>query len=328
MMEQLQLVNVRPSVVAQGVRNELMEVEMAAKEYPCSTAFIRLLTSLLRSPKDLSLKQVLFDVEPENTISEGLGAGYRLPGIGPYTAFVVDDVLFLPGDVFKIESERWMIKELCLRYVEKTLAGFRVEHAWAAVERVGTLGPQVLIPWLTHPGFDITVRLLSESKLRALVDDFLRVGMDKVEQRTIKTKFFEKCMLRVMRIVHRLLEIQSAFLEALVPSLATFDASPVIGVKLSPHALQPFDQYLLFNHVLVERIAVGVLLPSEDMQLLAVRILSILASSLHFNVMDMQVSRAGRRLNRLAVIIQNGAEAVRIRDGFTSLLLTNGWDLA
>ena len=327
MMEQLQLVNVRPSVVAQGVRNELTEVEMVAKEYPCSTAFIRLLTSLLRSPKDLSLKQVLFDVEPENTIPEGLGAGYRLPGIGPYTAFVVDDVLFLPDDVFKIESERWMIKELCLRYVEKTLAGFRVEHAGAAVERVGTLGPQVLIPWLTHPGFDITVRLLSESKLRALIDDFLRVGMDKVEQRTIKTKFFEKCMLRVMRIVHRLLEIQSAFLEALVPSLATFDASPVIGVKFSPHALQPFDQYLLFNHVLVERIAIGVLLPSEDMQLLAVRILSILASSLHFNVMDMQVSRGARRLNRLAVIIQNSVESIRISDGFTNLLLTDGSDL-
>lgn len=327
LMEQLQLVNVRPGVVAQGVRNELMEVEMAAKEYPCSTAFIRLLTSLLRSPKDLSLKQVLFDVEPENTIPEGLGVGYRLPGVGPYTAFVVDDVLFLPDDVFKIESERWMIKDLCLRYVEKALAGFRVEHAGAAVERVGTLGPQVLVQWLTHPGFDIMVRLLSESKLRGLIDDFLRVGMDKVEQRTIKTNYFEKCMLRVMRIVHRLLEIQSPFLDALVPTLATFDASPIVGPKFSPHALQPFDQYLLFNHVLVERIAVGVLLPSEDMQLLAVRILNMLASSLHFNVMDMQVSRGARRLNRLAVIIQNSVESIRISDGFTNLLLTDGSDL-
>lgn len=327
MMEQLQLVNVRPSVVTQGVRNELIEVEMVAKEYPCSTAFIRLLTSLLRSPKDLSLKQVLFDVEPENTIPEGLGAGYRLPGIGPYTAFVVDDVLFLPDDVFKIESERWMIKELCLRYVEKTLAGFPVEHARVAGERVRTMGPQVLIPWLTHPGFDVMVRLLSESKLRTLVNDFLRVGMDKIEQRTIKTKYFEKCMLRVMRIVHRLLEIQSAFLESLVPALATFDASPIVGAKFSPHALQPFDQYLLFNHVLVERIAVGVLVPSEEMQLLAVRILSILASSLHFNVMDMQVSRGARRLNRLAVIIQNSVESIRISDGFTNLLLTDGSDL-
>ena len=327
MMEQLQLVNVQPSVVTQGVRNELMEVEMVAKEYPCSTAFIRLLISLLRSPKDLSLRQVLFDVEPENTIPEGLGAGYRLPGIGPYTSFVVDDVLFLPDDVFKIESERWMIKELCLRYVEKMLAGFPVEHARAARERVRTMGPQVLTPWLTHPGFDVMVRLLSESKLRTLVDDFLRVGMDKIEQRTIKTKYFEKCMLRVMRIVHRLLEIQSAFLESLVPALATFDASPVVGAKFSLHALQPFDQYLLFNHVLVERIAVGVLVPSEEMQLLTVRILSILASSLHFNVMDMQVSRGARRLNRLAVIIQNSVESIRISDGFTNLLLTDGSDL-
>lgn len=331
MMEQLQLVNVRPSMVTQGVRNELMEVEIAAKEYPCSTAFIRLLTSLLRSPKDLSLKQVLFDVEPEHTIPDGLGAGYRLPGIGPYTAFVVDDVLFLPDDVFKFESKRWMIKELCLRYVEKTLAGFQVEHARAAVERVGTLGSQVLIPWLTHPGFDVMVRLLSESKLRALVDYFLRTGMDNIEQRTIKTKFFDKCMLRVMRIVHRLLEIQSAFLEVLVPALATFDASPIVGLKFSPHTLQPFDQYLLFNHILVERIAVAVL-PQidpqiEEMQLLAVRILSILASSLHFNVMDVQVSRDARRLNRLAVIIQNSVESIRISDGFTRLLLTDGSDL-
>lgn len=327
MMEQLQLVNVRPSVVTQGVRNELTEVEMVAKEYPCSTAFIRLLISLLRSPKDLSLRQVLFDVEPENTIPEGLGAGYRLPGIGPYTAFVVDDVLFLPDDVFKIESERWMVKELCLQYVEKTLAGFPVDHARAAGERVRTMGPQVLTPWLTHPGFDIMVRLLSESKLRALVDDFLGVGMDKIEQRTIKTKYFGKCMLRVMRIVHRLLEIQSAFLDSLVPVLATFDASPIVGAKFSPHSLQPFDQHLLFNHILVERIAVGVLVPSEEMQLLAVRILGILASSLHFNVMDMQVSRGARRLNRLAVIIQNSVESIRIGDGFTNLLLTDGSDL-
>lgn len=326
MLEQLQVLDTQSVPVGvgstHGIKFELTEVEMTSKVYPCTTAFVRLMNSLIHTPKDLSLKQVLFSTEGESTIPDGLGAPHRHLPVAPYISFIVDDVLFLAEEQFNTETERWLLKDLCLQFVEKSLASYDLESLPAALQTIHSKGPQSIRTWITDPGFDITVRLLSDTRLRAVISDFLIEGPNKLEKVTIKTAFFESCMRRVMRIVHRVLDVQNYFLDMLVPALQAFDFSPLLS-NFSPGQLISFDRHLLFNHALVERIALMVVLHDQEMQLLSVRVLGILALSPHFTVMDQQASRMARRLNRLAVIIQGSDDSIRISDGFANLLASD-----
>ncbi|KAG8771640.1 hypothetical protein FRC15_003293, partial [Serendipita sp. 397] len=157
--------------------------------------------------------------------------------------------------------------------------------------------------------------------------DFLSEGPAKLEKGAIKSAYFESCMRRVVRIVHRVLDVQSFFLEMLVPAIQSFDFSSIL-TNFMPGQLIALDRHLLFNHTLVERIALLVTLPSPEIQLLSIRILGMLALSPNFTIMDQQASRMARRLNRLAAIIQNSDDSVRINDGFAALLGTDSAEVA
>ncbi|KAG8801256.1 hypothetical protein FRC17_006685, partial [Serendipita sp. 399] len=323
MLEQLQVLDTLSSPVGvgptHGIKYELLELEVANKVYPCTPAFIKLLASLIHTPKDLSLKQVLFGADGGKTIPDGLGVPHRQLPLAPYLSFAVDDVLFLAEDAFKTDAERWSLKDLCLQVVEKALASYELESMPATMQSITTQGPQVIRPWILHPGFDIMSRLLSDSRLRAVLSDFLSEGPAKLEKGTIKTTHFESCMRRVVRIVHRVLDVQSFFLEMLVPAIQSFDFSSILS-NFMPGQLIALDHHLLFNHILVERVALLVTLPSPEIQLLCIRILGMLALSPNFTIMDQQASRMARRLNRLAAIVQNSDDSVRINDGFAALL--------
>ncbi|CAG7851075.1 SubName: Full=Uncharacterized protein {ECO:0000313/EMBL:CCA72196.1} [Serendipita indica DSM 11827] len=325
MLEQLQVLdtlNVAVGVGAtHGIKFELLEVEVPSKVYPCTPAFIRLMNSLIHTSKDLSLRQVLFGADGGKTIPDGLGLPHRQLPLAPYLSFAADDVLFLAEDAFKTDADRWSLKDLCLQFVEKSLASFDLESIPAALQAIATQGPQVIKPYVLHPGFDVMTRLLTDTRLRAVISDFLAEGPNKMEKGTIKTTFFESCMRRVVRIVHRVLDVQSFFLDMLVPAIQSFDFSPILN-DFAPGQLIALDRHLLFNHVLVERIALLVTMPSPEIQLLCIRILGLLALSPNFTIMDQQASRMARRLNRLAVIVQNSDDSVRINDGFAALLAT------
>jgi nuclear pore complex protein Nup205 len=256
------------------------------------------------------------------TIPEGLGHPYRHVPLTPYSSFIVDDVLWLAEDAFKTPTEQWLMKDICLKFIEKSLSAYDLESLPVALQTISSMGPQVIRPWIVHPGFDLMVRIFSDTKLRALLGDFLAFGVEKLEKGSIKTVFFQSCMRRVARIVHRVLDVQSFFLDMLVPTLQSFDFSPLLASNFAPGQLSALDRHLLFNHLLVERIALLVIIPDQELQLLSIRILGMLALSPHFTVMDQQASRMARRLNRLAVIIQNSEDSIRINDGLAALLGT------
>jgi len=50
--------------------------------------------------------------------------------------------------------------------------------------------------------------------------DYLAHGVDVLESKAIRSTYFEKVVLRVLRIVHRVLDIQDLFIELLLPLLA------------------------------------------------------------------------------------------------------------
>ena len=141
LMERVEVINVRASVSGRavgagavlppvkGVEVELDEVEAVYKLYPATIPFLDLLATLLHTPKRLSPRSLLADAEPLNTIPESLGQPYRLPGIGPYVSFVVDNVFAgLPRREYARHSERWRMNDLCLKFVERALAGWETEN--------------------------------------------------------------------------------------------------------------------------------------------------------------------------------------------------------
>ncbi|QRV99339.1 structural constituent of nuclear pore protein [Ceratobasidium sp. AG-Ba] len=107
---------------SRGVPAELEEIEAPARQYPATTAFIRLLNALVKSPE---------------TLPDNLGSGHRIPGTAPYVRFVLDDVL-LKAELreYADPQDRWHMTEACLCFVESSLDGYDlsvVEGDWGVV---------------------------------------------------------------------------------------------------------------------------------------------------------------------------------------------------
>jgi nuclear pore complex protein Nup205 len=136
-----------------GVEVELDEVEAIHKLYPATIPFLNLLSTLIHTPKRLSLKDLITDSEPLNTIPDALGQPYRLPGIGPYISFGIDNVFAnIPRREYRRPSDRWQMNDLCLSFVERVLASYDLELLVSSGEDV-VLKREAIVPLLVHPGY-------------------------------------------------------------------------------------------------------------------------------------------------------------------------------
>ena len=91
LMERLEVINVCmwPSTgvsmaTGKGMEVKLEQIESAHKSYPATIPFLKLLSTLIHTLKQISLQDLVAGTELLNTIPESLGQPYRLPGIGPY----------------------------------------------------------------------------------------------------------------------------------------------------------------------------------------------------------------------------------------------------
>lgn len=149
LMERLEIINVRggqgggfsPSLLTsgKGVEVELEEVETVYKLYPSTIPFLKLLSTLIHTPKRMPFKDRVVDAEPVNTIPETLGQPYRLPGIGPFITFVVDHAVFtqILNREYLCPSDRWQTNDLCLCFIERALASYDLESLVASGENHG-----------------------------------------------------------------------------------------------------------------------------------------------------------------------------------------------
>ena len=320
LMERVEVINVRASVSGRsigagavlppvkGVEVELDEVEAVYKLYPATIPFLNLLATLLHTPKRLSPRSLLADAEPLNTIPDSLGQPYRLPGIGPYVSFVVDNVFAgLPRREYARHSERWRMNDLCLKFVERALAGWEIENLVRGSED-GTLKRETVIPLLIHPGFDVLTRLLTNSTLQSTILSYIVDGIEGFERELPSEEpYFLLTIIRVLRIIHRVLEIQDVFLDVLVPILSEFDSAPFVGSAHSRSFYTRFDQALTYGTKYIPAIAAYVVYPAyPELVLLAVKIVSQLSSS--------------TSVTSLLTLIERSSDSERILSGFRQLL--------
>ena len=318
-----------PLTLEGGIFTELEEVEAPNKVYPESTAFVELLNTLIHAPASSEpLRRGLED--NQQTIPETLGAPNRVPGVEPYTRFVVDDILLKTGQrEFDDPREQWKVTEVCLAFVEKCLESYELGPFVAWIQAGGAKAVAVgghaqagspLNQILVHPGFDMLSRLLSGSALLESVLTIVIAGHDAIAQNLAKTPLFTQCMLRCLRILKRTFDLQAAFLEVVLPAVAES------GVYIAPEKLarlqtvQPVDQALLYHSEAVVQIALLVSCGEDDeIALLAVRILAVLADSPLFEVAQ-KFEQSRTKLNRLVGLLQASPETLRIVDGFVMRL--------
>ncbi|KAF8637106.1 hypothetical protein AX17_003010 [Amanita inopinata Kibby_2008] len=290
LMERLEVINVRTSMAGgygialpavKGVEVELEEIEAAHKMYPATIPFLKLLSTLIHTPKRIPLKDRVANSEPINTVPENLGQPYRLPGVGPFTSFIIDNVFAnISNREYSRPSDRWQTNDLCLCYIERAVASFDLESLVSITDEVPLKG-ETLIPLLVHPGYDVMKRLLSNSPLQSSVLSYIVEGVEGFEKELSEEEpFFRSTIVRVLRIVHRVLEIQEIFLEVLVPLLSDMDSTTIVGTVHPRSYYTRLDQALSFGPQYIPALAAYVTFPAHaELVMLSIKIISTLSSS-------------------------------------------------
>lgn len=322
-LERAELINLRPGggLATRGVENELEGVETPAQRYPATIPFLRLLSTLIHTPKDLQPQQMLVDYEPVDTIPEGLGQPNRLGGIGPYVRFVVDNVLLRAKmREFLDSSEKWKMIEGALCFIERCLASYNLRALLSLTEETLNKNPEILRSYHTHPGFEILLQLLTDTPLRTEITDYINQGIEALETGNIKNVYFERVLLRVLRIVLCVLEIQDLFIEMLLPLLTQVEGSSG-NINFLASSIVPFDQLLNWTPQLIIRIGLCTTVAGMDeSKLLAIKILGVLAESPVFTTVDQGGLNNKRQLNRLALVFDRSEYSYVISDSFMGLL--------
>ncbi|GAA5875841.1 hypothetical protein JCM16303_004016 [Sporobolomyces ruberrimus] len=322
-----------PLALEGGILTELEEVEAPNKVYPESTAFVSLLNTLVHAPLSSSLASTLSpslsnalqkggDLD-SHTIPDNLGTPNRAPGVEPYTKFVIDDVLLKTGSrEYQDPREKWKVTDKCLEFVEKTLAAFDLGPflAWAASGGRNSNGSP-LNQLVLHPGFDVLTRILSGSSLLTMILTIVTAGLDSIANNVAGTTLFTSCMLRSLRIIRRVLHIQAPFLEVFLPALAESSVSLTSEKLARLKSQQPIDQSFLYHSEVVVQIALLVACDQEEeIALLAIQILTIVADSPFFDVQQKFPDQSRSKLNRLVGLLQASPETLRIQEAFVQRL--------
>ncbi|KAF8622638.1 hypothetical protein AX15_006886 [Amanita polypyramis BW_CC] len=323
LMERLEVINVRASgaggfgaalPAVKGVEAELEEIETVHRMYPATIPFLRLLNTLIHSPKRIPLKDRVADSEPINTIPENLGQPYRLPGVSPFTSFIIDNVFAnISHREYSQISDRWQMNDLCLCYIERALASFDLESLVSTIDET-PLKAENLIPLLIHPGYDVMKRLLTNSPLQGSLLSYIVEGVEGFEKELSEDEpFFRSTIIRVLRIVQRVLEIQDIFLDVFVPLISEIDSAPIAGVLHPRSHYTRFDQALSFGPQYIPALAAYVTFPAHaELVLLSIKIISALSSS--------------PLCSNLMTLISKCNDSERILSGFVQVLASESME--
>ncbi|KAF8183807.1 nucleoporin Nup186/Nup192/Nup205 [Mycena galopus ATCC 62051] len=317
LMERLEVINVRVGLSGgfsvnlppvKGVEMELDEIEAPHRMYPATIPFLRLLSTLIHTPKRIALKDRVVDSGIINTIPESLGQPYRLPGIGPFITFVIDNVFaHIPNREYLQPSDRWQTNDLCLCFIERALASFDLESLVRTSDD-SQLKTDAVVALLIHPGYEVVKRLLTNSPLQSSVLTYVVEGLAGFEKGLADEEpYFGSTIVRVLRIILRVLEIQDIFLDVLLPLLHEFDSAPLIGTIHPRSYFTRFDQALSYSPQYAPALAAYVSYPTHpELVLLSVKILSTLSSSSAFS--------------NLYTLVERSDESERIMAGFMRIL--------
>ncbi|OAV96557.1 hypothetical protein PTTG_01001 [Puccinia triticina 1-1 BBBD Race 1] len=314
-------------LIRTGILAELEEVEATNQVYPGSTAFIRLLVALIHPPARRSPVKKGEELELQS-IPENLGVSSRSPGIEPYLRFVVDEVFRKVGSRdFLHQEERYQVFEVCLAFIERCLTSYEIGPFLATstlsnAHSGSEVHSRAVSAVVTHPGFEIMLRILNNTELTRQLFETLLNGPRFVENEPQKSDITCRCVLRALRIVHRVIELQHPFLDGVLPHVLKHAASNIPHDRVIwARSAQSLDQHIFHSSSMVISIAVLVgCVEDEEVAYLAVKLLTHIAESTFFSAADQFHGQYPGRMNRLLGLLDSSEESLLILGNFMGRL--------
>ncbi|WVR03296.1 hypothetical protein IAU60_000287 [Kwoniella sp. DSM 27419] len=272
--------------------------EQDASTYPLSRAYVDFLTALLPDPAMSDGTTTSSRNRLVNTLRRG-------------TFYVLDAVLLtLKSRRYARDSERWEVIDSLSAYFEKALLAFDMSELLNQANS-RAIGP-IACTLAEEPGFIVLLRLLSDANVFAV---FASVLDNASATPTPRPSNVNAVLLRMLRIYHRIHDIQLVFVDVLLLTLADPTRNPTNPFK-RPYGLQSLDNHLLAH---LSNINVIALLVGDDdpaISYMSVKIIAALAQSPVFSRSDVFRGEYTSSVNRLAGIIDASDDSIRIAQGF------------
>ncbi|WRT63517.1 uncharacterized protein IL334_000422 [Kwoniella shivajii] len=271
--------------------------EQDSSSYPLSRAYVEFLTALLPDPAT-SDSPTASRSRLVNTLRRG-------------TFYILDGILLgLKTRRYARDSERWEVIHSLSAFFEKSLLAFNMGELLnqANSRAIG----QIAATLAEEPGFIVLLRLLSDSNVFAVFASVLDNASSTPSPRPSIVNDVLLCMLR---IYHRVHDIQLVFVDVLLLTLADPTRNPANPFK-RPYGLQSLDNHLLAHLSNINAIALLVGDDDPTISYLSVKIIAALAQSPVFSRSDVFRGEYTSSVNRLAGIIDASDDSIRIAQGF------------
>lgn len=264
-----------------GILQEL-ESERASRVYIESLAVIRLIGSIIHTQSKREQLVSGFKA-PQPSIPADLGKNTKTPGATPFISLIVDDIFVtLPNQKYAFAEAQWELTEACLLVMENSIEAFNLErleeeHIQAELNRNLQLASPIpsiqndLLAYLIHPGFQVIIRILSGGRV---VNEIFAVIEECAKRQTKEVEtmpYHKKCLLRALRILLKVLDLQTTFCKVLLPYIIGFSKRNASSeFQLGDYtfaplpSVVPLGQLMLFNSHILERIAL--LINYEDQE--------------------------------------------------------------
>ncbi|ORY22986.1 nucleoporin Nup186/Nup192/Nup205 [Naematelia encephala] len=305
-IRQIDVTKVQASI---GWLDRMETGESELRRYPLLRSYISFLGSLLPDPASTSETPAPSRPRLNSALRRGI-------------KYIIERVLFsLSERPFTSEKERWSLIDAILALMEKAVLSFNMSELFSqsSSRSIGNIA----ISLHDEPGFAVIQAILSEPKIFGVLADVL----DKVAgEPQPRPKVDTTSLLRVLRIYHRIFEVQLVYCDVLLLTLCDPARVPNHHFR-RPHDLQTLDN-LILHHRLSNVNSIALLVGDDDLVVsyTATKIISAISISPAFSRSDIFRGEYHSSINRLAGLIDASDDSLRIAQGFTARLAGNGDD--
>lgn len=245
----------------------------------------------------------------------------RSPGTAPYMSLIIDHILLsLKNQQYIYPETKWQLTDACLKIVENSILAFSIQplcdyiyytsknvpksiasftallegnaSATTAGNKASPDLQHALLACVSHPGFDVLVRILSGGSLIQEMFKIVEKGKESFsfdcKTKTGKSMYLKNAMARCLRIFSKVFSVQNSFVNVLMPQLKQ-DAQelPMGQFKLGPYTfpsppseLRSLANHMLYNTQVIVQIALMVNCEEhQDICRLSTSVLEHLASA-------------------------------------------------
>ncbi|KAG2192756.1 hypothetical protein INT47_008407, partial [Mucor saturninus] len=255
-----------------GILQEL-ESEKASRVYTETLAVIRLIGSIIHTQS--KREQLVSGFKATQlSIPIDLGKNTKNPGATPFISLIVDDIfVIIPNQKYAFAEAQWELSEACLLVMENSIEAFNLErleeeHIQAELNRNLQLASPIpsiqndLLAYLTHPGFQVIIRILSGGRVINEIFTIIEECAKRETKEVENLPYHKKCLLRALRILLKVLDLQTTFCKILLPYIIGFSKRNASSeFQLGDYtfaplpSVVPLGQLMLFNSEVLERIA-------------------------------------------------------------------------